>query len=51
MHVFEFLEGRVGVGLCWVWVKLCWAGVGWGGEGRVEGYRWGRGRARWDGVR
>ena len=30
MHVFEFLEGRVGVG-----VGLCWVGVGWGGVGRV----------------
>ena len=36
MHVFEFVEGRGGVGLCWV-------GVGWGarvgglGGGRVGG--------------
>ena len=42
MHVFEFLEGRVGVELGWVglgsggvgWVGgVGWCGVGWGGVG------------------
>ena len=33
MHVFEFLEGRIGIGLGRCWVK--WGGGREGGEGRV----------------